>query len=42
MGKIEDFLRVDEFPNGYGYGSGYGSGYGYDDGYGDEIGRAHV
>ena len=38
MGKIEDFLRVDEFPNGYGYGngSGYGDGDGY--GYGDGSG----
>ena len=48
MGKIEDFLRVDEFPNGYGsgdgsgdgygYGSGDGSGYGYGDGSGDGYG----
>ena len=43
MGKIEDFLRVDEFPNGdgsgsgSGYGFGSGSGDGSGDGYGDGI-----
>ena len=45
MGKIEDFLRVDEFPNGSGYGSGdgdgdgYGSGDGYGYGYGSGYGN---
>ena len=38
MGKIDDFLRVNEFPNGYGDGSGSGSGYGYGDGDGDGSG----
>ena len=38
MGKIEDFLSVDKFPNGdgSGYGDGDGSGYGDGDGYGIE------
>ena len=36
MGKIEDFLRVDEFPNGDGSGSGDGDGSG--DGYGSGSG----
>jgi hypothetical protein len=41
MEKIEDFLKVDEFPkgsgdgDGYGYGDGSGSGSGYGDGSGD-------
>ena len=38
MGKIDDFLRVNEFPNGYGSGDGSGSGSGYGDGDGDGSG----
>ena len=35
--EVLDFLRIDEYPHGDGYGYGYGDGhgYGYGDGYGD-------
>ena len=40
---IREFLKTDEFPNGYGdgYGSGYGDGDGYSDGYGDGYGSGY-
>ena len=47
--EVINFLKVDEYPKGYGYGSGYGygdgygdgSGYGYGSGYGDGSGYGH-
>ena len=35
---IREFLKIDEFPNGYGYGDGYGDGYGYGYGSGSGVG----
>ena len=35
---IREFLKIDEFPNGYGYGDGYGDGYGYGSGSGVGVG----